>query len=118
MQLYMYVDTGGEGPELEEIQNAVTQSIAKWVSQESIEAKLIYPEIDNDEVNLGIELEIKAKSELKEPLKFLNTLAKSHKCDFVIGILDSQDNSREDICYFGHNEGTPDAYEVANYLEL
>jgi len=65
---------------------------------------------------LGITLRLKSKAELKEPLNFLYGLAKQTKCEFVVGIHHAAD--KEDICYFGHEEGRPDMHEVAMYLGL
>ena len=43
-------------------------------------------------------------------------MAKAYKCDFVVGYVEQSE--REDVCFFGHEEGRADAFEVACYLGL
>ena len=109
MYLYMYV----EADELEEFVEPISASISEWIDADDELTHLV-----NQPENswLGIDVAITKQHQLKKPLNFLYSLAKEHKCNFVIGII-SPDN-REDICYFGHEEGRPDMYEVATYLEL
>ncbi|OMH36156.1 hypothetical protein [Motiliproteus sp. MSK22-1] len=67
---------------------------------------------------LGIHIEVQKRMELKEPLNFLYSLARQHKTEFVIGIIDEKTGNQEDVCYFGFEEGKPDIYEISNYLGL
>ena len=66
----------------------------------------------------GLLLIIKNKFDLKDPLNALYAVAKQEKCDFVVGYIEEQTNSKEDVCYFGHEEGRPDLHEIACYLGL
>lgn len=113
MNLYIY----SVGDEIEEAAEPVADAIHEWLAaNENIRATLVNQKQDQD-LLLGIDLEVNNKRHLKGPLKFLYSLANSHKLDFVIGI--QQDSGdREDVCYFGFEEGRPDELEVANYLDL
>ena len=113
MNLYIYM----VGDELEEVIEPVATAMAEWLAaNENVRATLVNQQGDGDLI-LGIDIEVNNKRHLKAPLKYLYELAKTHKQDFVIGILqDSGD--REDVCYFGFEEGRPDEFEVANYLNL
>ncbi len=68
--------------------------------------------------DVGLYIEVKRRAELKTPLNFLYTLAKKHKVEFVVGIIDDKTGEQEDVCFFGHEEGKPDAFEISNYLGL
>ena len=63
-------------------------------------------------------LKVKNKFKLKDPLNFLYTLAKTHKCEFVIAMACQETGEIQDVCYFGYEEGRPDLFEIANYLSL
>lgn len=65
---------------------------------------------------LGIELSVKKIAQLKLVLDFFNLLAKEYRQDFVLGIIEGE--TREDICYFGFEEGTADRFLIAQYLGL
>ena len=113
MDLYIYVD----GEELEDIVEPVSLSISDWIGDRTEGLSLVNQQ-DGDGVTLGINITINEKAKLKKPLNFLYKIAKENKCDFVIGIFCPDTGSKEDVCYFGHEEGCPDMFEVANYLEL
>ena len=70
----------------------------------------------NPSIEVGIELTISKAQKLKEPLNQLYDFAKKYKCDFSVGII--EDDKRSDVCFFGFEEGRPDMFEIANYLEL
>lgn len=116
MNLYIYID----GSDLEEIADAISSSISDWLSQSKAHAELInqvgVQDIDLPDQRLGINLKISKGRELKEPLNLLYGLAKEHKRDFVLGIVNIETDLREDICYFGNEEGKPDFYEISSYL--
>lgn len=65
---------------------------------------------------LGLNLQVNNKNNLKAPIELLNKVAKDYKVDFVLGI--DTDGEREDICYFGFEEGAGDRYAIAQYLDL
>lgn len=134
MLLYMYVDQSQlEEGEFEKLRNALQSPLYTWI--EAYKHPVIYvgpnlQEADADqediasataqvfsEHELGIQIEVKKKQYLKEPLNFLYDLAKNEKCEFVIGFFE-EDGAREDVCYFGYEEGRPDLYEIANYVGL
>lgn len=111
MQIYILVDQ----PDLGEKEAEAVAAVQAWVNDNSAHATLVYsPASDEAELELGISMKIKAPKQLIAPLNGLYTIAKQYKCEFVLGVLTEQE--REDICYFGHEEGKADAYEVGSYL--
>ncbi|MES9899738.1 MAG: hypothetical protein ABW148_12025 [Sedimenticola sp.] len=119
MKIYIYV----ESADLEEIAEPMSEAIARWVKQSDDAATLVNDrhqpgEDETGEVfwNLGINLEAKRRSDLKKALQFLYSQATEHKCEFVVGIAASNKGPAQDICFFGYEEGRPDAYEIANYM--
>ena len=123
MKLYMLA----ESDDLAEIELPITSAIEEWLSTQEGDTKPTFVNLRHEAHDdhkkqgerrweLGLELIVQSKAGLQEPLSFLYGVAKQNKCDFVIGILDGE--SKEDICYFGHEEGRPDRHEVAMYLGL
>mgnify|MGYP000627301607 FL=1 len=114
MQLYIYVASD----DLDELVEPVSEVLIQWIGDANERKQLVnLPEEDR----LGVNISIESKNQLNKPLKFLYSLAKDHKCDFVIGKFDGGslgEGAMEDVCYFGYEEGRPDMFEVASYLEL
>jgi len=125
MELHIYFDTADlDDTEIESISGTLSTLISDWASthkgawllpNESTKEGLAQ-NLESKPIGLGLQL--KSKFKLKEPLNFLYTIAKEHKCEFVIAMLDEETGVAEDVCYFGHEEGRPDLHEVANYLGL
>lgn len=99
-------------PEEKDLATPVSKAIGAWLAdgQEGVEP--LPPE-----QGPGLLLEVKSKFDLKLPLNTLYSISKQQKCNFVIGHSDSN-GEREDVCFFGHEEGRPDLFEVASYLEV
>ena len=124
MKIYFYIDS----TDLDDIAEPVAQAISDWLaSTQQGKAQLVNrrPEDEDDagqarvgEWDLGLLLETGKKADLKAPLAFLYDLARQHECDFVVGIFDQQTGQPENVCYFGHEEGRPELYEIASYLGL
>jgi hypothetical protein len=122
MKIYLYID----GSDLDDVAEPVAAALTQWIGEANDKITLVNHRADETTVkpyqqpawDLGINLTIKSKVELKEPLAFLYGIAKQYKQDFVVGIFDPQTDQREDVCYFGNEEGRPDLYEIANYLDL
>lgn len=108
MKIYMYVDN----PELGEQEQAMADALNAWVGEDNPHASFVYDTTES--ITLGIEFEMKNKKFLAAPLKDLYALAQQYKCDFVVGFYEGED--REDVCYFGKEEGKPDAFEIGSYL--
>ena len=104
----------------QEIAQPIAEAMSQAIEAKTLKAQLIDQREDEDleDWKLGIRLNIKKKQWLKEPLHFLHNLAKEHKTDFVLGIIDADTREEEDICYFGHEEGKPDLFEIACYIGL
>lgn len=122
MKLYLYID----GSDLDDIAEPVAAALAQWIGEVNENITLVNHRAEANAAKpyqlpawkLGINLTVKSKVELKDPLAFLYSIAKQYKQDFVIGIFDPKTDEREDVCYFGNEEGRPDLYEIANYLDL
>lgn len=116
MKLYIYA----ESDELEKIRPTLHEAINQWLNDESTKVEATAINDDNGETPgpVGIHLQVKKPVHLKEPLNFLQRQAKSLKCDFVLGCWSDDDQDREDICFFGHEEGKPDMFEIACYIGL
>ncbi|MEH6626734.1 MAG: hypothetical protein V7739_09825 [Motiliproteus sp.] len=106
---------------------AINSAIVSWLETSGSKAVQIgasdaKPETESQDHELqsppGIYMTVKRRAELKDPFNFLYPLAKQHKAEFVVGIIDEKSGDKEDVCYFGFEEGKPDIYEIANYLEL
>jgi hypothetical protein len=116
MILHIYIDTSElETDQLLALSEPVTNALADWVGEKK---HLDLLQLSDDEPKLGLRLQIKSKFKLKDPLNFLHQLAKTHKCEFAVAIYDTKTDSTEDVCYFGYEEGQPDLFEIANYLDL
>jgi len=111
MHIYFYL----AGDDLEQSAEPIAEAIAQWLEGNETTAQLVNQQ--DDQMLVGLTLETGKKAILKEPLNFLYDLAKVHKQEFVVGMLDEQGN-REDVCYFGFEEGRPDINEIGEYLGL
>ncbi len=114
MQLYIYVASDN----LDELVEPISEVLTQWVGEASDRRQLVNLSEEN---RLGVNILIESKNQLTKPLKFLYSLAKEHKCDFVVGKFEGEalgEGAMEDVCYFGYEEGRPDNFEMASYLEL
>jgi len=109
----MYLSIYCEGPELADCYEAMSAELQAWLQAGP---GICQPVQAED--RLGICWEIKKSKQLKVPLNFLYDLAKQHKQEFVICQGDDSSSELEEVCYFGHEEGKPDIFEVACYLGL
>ena len=110
MKVYFLVDQ----PDLADKESDFIAELTEWVAENSAHATLVNElEASGD---LGMTLSIKAAKNLVAPLKKLYSMAKSYKCDFVVGYFEGEE--REDVCFFGNEEGRADAFEVACYLGM
>ncbi|OUS27594.1 hypothetical protein A9Q99_14215 [Gammaproteobacteria bacterium 45_16_T64] len=111
MELYIYI----EAEELEDVAEPMVEAIVPWIGNKNEKTKLVNQIAEGF---VGVNMTVTSKNGLKKPLIFLYDLAKEHKCDFVVGILDTETGAMEDVCYFGHEEGRPDMFEIGSYLGL
>lgn len=110
---------GPEPNELDAEDPAVSEPLPKEAT--TVEELAALTEVDfamPEAVDFGLTLSIKNKKHLQEPLNFLNKIAQSNKCEFVVGYFNETTNKKEDVCFFGFEEGKPDLFEIANYLGL
>ena len=128
MDLFIYLDgSTSESAQYAKVSQPIGEAIAEWVEQNPKNVEQVdqrNTETDADTLTtsefpaLGIHLTVKRKAELKAPLLFFYTLAKQHKQEFVLGTVDKKTGAAEEVCYFGFEEGKPDAFEVSNYIGL
>jgi len=120
MDLHIYIDDADlEAGDLHDLIEPVSASISAWIGEQKKSVQLLVKEAsEGDDIKLGMSLQVKSKYKLKDPLNFLYSLAKEHKCEFVIAIYQADADTTEDVCYFGYEEGRPDLFEIANYLDL
>jgi len=120
MHLHIYIDDADlEEGDLNKMLNPVSESISAWIGVNKKNIQLLAQQSETDDsLKLGMSLQVKSKFKLKDPLNFLYTLAKEHKCEFAIAIICPDTGDSEDVCYFGFEEGRPDLFEIANYLDL
>jgi len=111
MKIYMLA----EHDELEEIAEPLAEAVSVWLAESDSRAEFVRP--DEDALQVGIMLETGKKIALKDPVNFLYSLAKEYKVEFVVGVM-AEDGSRENVCFFGFEEGRPDINEIAQYLGL
>ena len=114
MKIYFLLDD----EEPSSVADQLMTAIDAWLKTEQLAIEVIddRPE-DSSEWLLGLQFECKRKAIMKQPLEFLFKLAKKMEREFVIGIYDKS-GARENVCYFGYEEGCPDINEVAMYLGL
>jgi hypothetical protein len=114
MDIYTYVVADSD---IDDIAEELVRDIASWIEESESKAGLVNTR-DVSDGGLGLHLSIRKGRELKEPLNFLYSITKKHKLDFVFGIIEGESGDREDICYFGNEEGKPDIYEISSYIGL
>jgi len=119
MKLYFLLDSLLDDEKPETAADKLVAALTDWLVNSDSEISLINerPE-DVDEWQVGLQFDCQRKAALKAPLEFLFQWAKKAEREFVIGFYDKQSSSREDVCYFGHEEGRPDINEIAMYLGL
>ena len=120
MHLHIYIDDAElEQDDLDKMLNPVSESVSNWIGDNKKNVQLLAQRTElDDSLKLGMSLQVKSKFKLKDPLNFLYTLAKDLKCEFAIAIVNPDTGDSEDVCYFGFEEGRPDLFEIANYLDL
>lgn len=102
-----------ESPEMDDFVEEASEAIDQWLKSATGTTELL-----RTEQRLGLALDVKKSNHLKSPLKFLYDLAKKYKQEFVVAMLDESSNEWEEICFFGDEEGRPDAFEISCYLGL
>ncbi|MFT6975859.1 MAG: hypothetical protein ACJA0E_001862, partial [Bermanella sp.] len=69
---------------------------------------------DCDDWQLGISQTVKKSIQLKFPVNLFNDLAKKYAVDCEVGMIENE--KREPVSYFGHEEGRGDSFMIAQYL--
>ena len=113
MDIYCLIDSYDFDEDVAPNAPAIITAIENWLAESRSSAQLINKQ---DEQQLGLSINTKRVQTLKKPIAFLFTLTEQWPLDFVIGV--DNNGEREDICYFGKEEGHPDISEIANYLGL
>lgn len=97
--------------ELQENKQTVDEQIQQWAAE-----KEHFDEFST-EVESGLLVWVKKAEQLKMPLNFLYGLAKTFKLEFAVS-LEEENGGWEEVCYFGHEEGKPDVFEISCYTGL
>ncbi len=124
MKISITVDTSNPEVELAKKAQDIEASLVDWLNSHKVEAALIneQPEVladaDNSEFKLGLLVKAKKPIHLKDPLNFLYGLAKQQKIEFAVATVTEDNEQEEAVCYFGHEEGRPDMFEIACYIDL
>lgn len=71
---------------------------------------------DCEDWQLGITQVVKKSAQLKFPINLFNGLAKKFALDCEIGSIEN--DQREPVSYFGHEEGKGDSFLIAQYLGI
>lgn len=98
--------------ELLEHKSDLDEQLEAWVKDHEHFSVVI------DEQSSALQVQVKKAEQLKLPLNFLYKMAKQYKLEFAISQLDDESGEWEEVCYFGHEEGKPDIFEVACYVGL
>lgn len=114
LPIYIYLDEPEEVDELPGLIEAMREwshnrENIVWVDRSDDASQ-------RDDRDVGIELNPRRASHLKEPLNGLYAMARGFHCDFVVG--KRTEDTFEDVCFFGEEEGRPDMFEVATYLGI
>lgn len=111
MHIYLVID----GSDYSECREDIVNAINDWLTESRSSAVLINSA--DDQELLGLSIDTNRKLTFNKPLEFLYSIAQQHEQEFVVGLFDEQ-QQREDMCYFGFEEGKPDLLEIAAYLGL
>lgn len=117
MKLYILLDGLADDENPTTVADKLQAAINLWLASEELEITPVdeRPESKED-WQVGVQFQCQRKAALKAPLDFLFKWAKKAEREFVIGFYDKRSGEREDVCYFGFEEGKPDISEVAMYL--
>ncbi len=95
-------------------------------SSQTEEAQNAIQQLNEDNLGLGITIEasdtiainaqVKKPNHLKPAVELFNTLAEQYQIDFVLGLIEN--DQKEEICYFGYEEGKGDTQTIAMYLGI
>jgi hypothetical protein len=116
MDLFIFA----EHDELLDIAKPLFDDIAKWAEPKTTITAIYRTDeteeapVADREADVGIEFSITKPEKLKGTLNALYQMAKTHKCDFVVGV--KEEGEYQNVCYFGNEEGRPDMYEISAYL--
>lgn len=113
--IYFLID----GSDFSEQKDLIVEAIQQWLEESRSSAQLINREDPHHESQwlLGLEIDTKRPKTLAKPMDFLYSLAQEYEQEFVVGLSD-ENQQREDVCYFGFEEGKPSLDEITMYLGL
>ena len=115
MHIYCLIDSHDFEDEFAPHLGPIETAINDWLT-ESRSSAILYKDIEGKKPFIGLLIETNRKLTLKKPIECLYVLSQKYTLECVIGLLKNDD--RDDVCYFGAEEGEPDINEIANYLGL
>ena len=113
MHIYCLIESHDFNDDISPLISDIESAINDWLTESRSSAKLIK---DLDAELFGLSIDTNKKLTLKKPIDQLNIIAQDFKIDFVVGLY--KGDEREDVCYFGFEEGKADLGEIANYLGM
>lgn len=127
MLIYLYFDQPEllDDEQFETFSQQVPAKLAAWRAEQEGISQLVDSnaedfalEFKRSDWDLGFCVETRKARPLKNLLAFLNPLCQEHQLVIAVGFYDSENQSCEDVVFFGYEEGEGDLFEIANYLDL
>jgi hypothetical protein len=97
----------------------ILSTLQRYVDENEVAHVSLINECSSDDCEdwqLGITQTVKKNTQLKYPINLFNDLAKKFTLDCEVGSVEN--DQREPVSYFGHEEGKGDTYLIAQYLFL
>jgi hypothetical protein len=108
-----------DGGDADVDRDAIAAELETWLTESRSSAELINSEDPSGELDwlLGLQIDSKRPKTIAKPMQQLYAIAVAHELECVVGQY-GDDGEREDVCYFGFEEGKPNIDEVMMYLSL
>jgi hypothetical protein len=123
MQIYVLIasDRLEENQEKKLKQNLpdILASLQTYVDDNAVADVALINDCSSDDCEdwqLGITQTVKKSVQLKFPINLFNDLAKKFALDCEVGSVEN--DVREPVSYFGHEEGKGDSFMISQYLDL
>lgn len=97
----------------------IQSDLQTYVDENAVANVSMINDCDSEDIEdweLGISQTVKKSIQLKFPVNLFNDLAKKYAIDCEIGTIEN--DAREPISYFGHEEGKGDSFMIAQYLDI
>lgn len=98
---------------------AIQAELQTYTDENAVANVAMINDCDSDNCEdwqLGISQTVKKSIQLKFPVNLFNDLAKKYHIDCEVGMIEN--DVREAVSYFGHEEGKGDSFMIAQYLGI